>query len=197
MFPKQVDFFFFINVLIYLLTNLKENNAPTPQIKAINELNELGRSMIEKSLNDPKVSLNEVVSLASEKQYQPQSNKLLSLNEIQNQKILSSSGINNNQNTILNDKLENLIISNDSSFFNSLNSLEIKLESIKPSKIEPVILYDKNSLKLVLHFGRDKPMQNIHVLVLSATSSNTNNSLVNFSFQAAVPKVKKNIIILL
>jgi hypothetical protein len=151
--------------------------------------------MIEKSLNDPKVSLNEIVTLASEKQHQPLTNKLLSLNEIQNQKIMSSgagAGIKNNQSTtILNNNLENLAISNDSNLFNSLNSLEVKLESIKPSSIQPVNLYDKNNLKIVLHFGRDNPLPNIHVVVLSVSSSNTNNSLKNFSFQAAVPKTMK------
>lgn len=146
--------------------------------------------MIEKSLNDPKVSLNEIVTLASEKQYQSQPNKLLSLNEIQNQKTLSSSLINNNQNTLtINDKMENLTISNDSNFFNSLNNLEVKLETIKPSNIQPVNLYEKNDLKLVLHFGKEKPIPNVHVVVLSVTSSNTQSSLKNFSFQAAVPKV--------
>lgn len=73
--------------------------------------------------------------------------------------------------------------------FTYLNTLFVELESIKPAHLAPFTLYDKNNLKIVLHFGRDSPAANITVVVISVSSVNTQNTLKNFSFQAAVPKV--------
>ena len=81
--------------------------------------------------------------------------------------------------------------SQNGDIFNILNGLMIKLEDIKPGNIPPLSLYDKNNLKIILHFARDSPNPNINVVVISATSTNSVSSLKNFSFQAAVPKVIK------
>ena len=161
-------------------------NAPqqTPQIKAINELNELGRSLMEKSLNDPKTPLNAAVSSTTSSNNYFLPTKNLSLNEIQQQKNITTTTIKFQSNEI------NTITNNADESFAVLNTLNVKLEEIKPGSVAPMNLYEKNNLKVVLHFARDSPFSNIHVVVISATSSNTTNTLKNFSFQAAVPKVR-------
>ncbi len=174
---------------------------PTPQIRAINELNELGRSLMEKSRNDPKISLNSVVSGMTdwqEKNQASQTNKNLSLNELQQQNNKNIGAQLQTQpqqlqtKSPLLERKENVVAESSSDqLFTALNNLNIKLESIKPSTIPPLTLYEQNNLKLVLHFAKDSPVQNVHIIVLSATSTNMASALKNFSFQAAVPKSMK------
>jgi hypothetical protein len=172
----------------------QQQQHQTPQIKAINELNELGRSLMEKSLNDPKTPLNAAVSQLGSQSQAQSLNKNLSLNEIQLQKTNNNSNSNsnfqNNHVNVVESTTTNTTTTTSDLSFNALNTLFVKLEDIKPSSVAPMNLYEKNSLKIVLHFARDSPSPNIHVVVISVTSSNANNSLRNFSFQAAVPKVK-------
>ena len=54
--------------------------------------------------------------------------------------------------------------------------------------IPPVIAYDKNGLKSMIHFTSNKPRADVQVLVLSTLSTNS-KPVNNFIFQAAVPKV--------
>ena len=179
-------------------------NQPTPQIKAINDLNEMGRILMEKSLNDPKTPLNAAVSnqLGASSSLGFIQTKNLSLNEIQQQKTNTNNKIQSNNsasNSNFNEKNSISSSSNnnnnnnntntDASFV-ALNTLFVKLEDIKPGNVAPMNLYEKNNFKIVLHFARDSPFPNVHVVVISATSSNTSSALKNFSFQAAVPKVK-------
>ena len=149
----------------------------TPQLRALEDLNELGRNLMEKSLSDPKTPLTAAVNTAPSSTQPNTSN--LTLNDLQQIKSTSSVGQTRNV--------------DESSVFNSLNSLFVELESIKPGSVAPFALYDKNSLKIVLHFGRDQPAPDVNVIVISATSSNTQSALKNFSFQAAVPKVSYSI----
>jgi hypothetical protein len=138
---------------------------------------------MEKSLNDPKTPLTAAVASST-------SNSLLS----------SSTSQQNIANLSLNDLQQIKISSTASSqqpqgdestlaLFNALNSLVVQLESIKPGQLAPFTLYEKNNLKVVLHFGRDAPVPDVNVVVISVTSANTQSVLRNFSFQAAVPKV--------
>lgn len=133
---------------------------------------------MEKSLSDPKTPLTAAVNTAPSTSTQPNTSNL-TLNDLQQIKSTSSVGQTRNV--------------DESSVFNSLNSLFVELESIKPGSVAPFALYDKNSLKIVLHFGRDQPAPDVNVIVISATSSNTQSALKNFSFQAAVPKVPYSI----
>ena len=52
----------------------------------------------------------------------------------------------------------------------------------------PVVAYDKNGVKILLHFGKDRPRPDVQVMAVSTMSTNT-SPIKNFSFQAAVPKV--------
>jgi len=52
----------------------------------------------------------------------------------------------------------------------------------------PINAYDKNGLKIVIHVGKNKPREDVHVMVVSIMSTNT-SPVKTFAFQAAVPKV--------
>lgn len=52
----------------------------------------------------------------------------------------------------------------------------------------PLNAYDKNGLKIVIHIAKNKPREDVTVMVVSTISTNT-NPVKNFVFQAAVPKV--------
>lgn len=54
--------------------------------------------------------------------------------------------------------------------------------------LAPVVAYDKNGIKILLHFGKDRPRPDVQVMAVSTMSTNT-SPIKNFSFQAAVPKV--------
>lgn len=55
-------------------------------------------------------------------------------------------------------------------------------------ELQPVTAYEKNSVKTVIHFGKDTPRPDVRVMVVSTMSTNT-TPVKNLSFQAAVPKV--------
>ena len=48
--------------------------------------------------------------------------------------------------------------------------------------------YDKNNMKVVVHFAKDRPRPDVGVMVISIMSTNA-IPVKNFVFQAAVPKV--------
>lgn len=52
----------------------------------------------------------------------------------------------------------------------------------------PITAYDKNGVKVILHFAKDSPRPDITVMVVSVMSTNT-SPVAGFVFQAAVPKV--------
>ena len=54
--------------------------------------------------------------------------------------------------------------------------------------LPPVTAYDKNSVKIMLHVGKNQPRDDVMVLVVSVMSTNT-AAVKGFVFQAAVPKV--------
>ena len=156
----------------------------TPQMKALDALNQLGRNLMEKSLNNPTAPLNAALQQANSFEMPLAPQKNLSLNELQQKKATTpvTSAPTPNSNSINEDHA--------SQVFNSLNNLFVALESIKPSSVQPFGLYDKNSVKIVLFFGRDQPAADVNVIVASVTSLRTNSALKNFSLQAAVPKVR-------
>lgn len=70
-----------------------------------------------------------------------------------------------------------------------LSDIFVKLESIKPSCIAPyTALEEKNGLSVVLNFAKDKPRNDVSVVVVTIISKNE-NALKNILFQAVVPKV--------
>lgn len=70
-----------------------------------------------------------------------------------------------------------------------LSDIFVNLESIKPSSIPPVVaLEEKNGLSVILNFAKDKPREDVSVVVVTILSKNE-SKLTNILFQAVVPKV--------
>ena len=149
---------------------VNNEKAKNPHFKALDDLNELGRSLLENSLSQTPngKSISQINQMKTKK-----------LNEIipEEKHVLAS------QTTAVN-------VLEDSKFLSSFNTLYIELESIRPAiQIQALNLYEKNNLKTVLHFARDIHLDCVYVIVISTTSTNLNEPLKNYLFQAAVTKV--------
>lgn len=74
----------------------------------------------------------------------------------------------------------------------SLADVTVPLESIKPSTLLPVTVFDKHSLRVLFTFARDCPPSRPDVLVVIISMlSSAPIPVTNIRFQAAVPKVMK------
>lgn len=74
----------------------------------------------------------------------------------------------------------------------SLANVFVPLDAIKPSQVCPVTAYDKNGVRVLLHFATDCPAGRPDVLVMVASMLNTAPLPVrNIALQAAVPKTMK------
>nr|XP_056713568.1 ADP-ribosylation factor-binding protein GGA3 [Euleptes europaea] len=74
----------------------------------------------------------------------------------------------------------------------SLANVHVPLESIKPSSALPVTAYDKNGLRILLHFAKECPHGRPDVLVVVVSMLNTAPlPIKNIVLQAAVPKSMK------
>ncbi|XP_067228850.1 ADP-ribosylation factor-binding protein GGA1 isoform X1 [Chanodichthys erythropterus] len=74
----------------------------------------------------------------------------------------------------------------------SLVNLTVPLESIKPSSLLPVTIFDKHSLRVLFHFARDSPPARPDVLVVIISMlSSAPVPISNVRFQAAVPKTMR------
>ncbi|XP_053153180.1 ADP-ribosylation factor-binding protein GGA3 isoform X2 [Hemicordylus capensis] len=74
----------------------------------------------------------------------------------------------------------------------SLANVHVPLESIKPSSALPVTAYDKNGLRILLHFAKECPPGRPDVLVVVVSMLNTAPlPIKNIVLQAAVPKSMK------
>nr|CAD7614224.1 unnamed protein product [Timema genevievae] len=72
-----------------------------------------------------------------------------------------------------------------------LADIFVHLESIKPGNIPPLtVLDEKNGISVVLHFAKERPRQDVSVIVVTTLSKNT-SPLTNYLFQAVVPKTCK------
>lgn len=71
----------------------------------------------------------------------------------------------------------------------SLAEIHVPLESIKPSRLEPITVYDQNGVHVSLHFAKDPPPGHPNVAVVIVSTVNTSALPVkDILFQAAVPK---------
>ncbi|KAM4603789.1 ADP-ribosylation factor-binding protein GGA2-like [Polymixia lowei] len=70
-----------------------------------------------------------------------------------------------------------------------LTNIHVPVESIKPSRLEPITVYDQGGVHVSLHFARDTPPGHPSIAVVVISTVNTSAHLVkDFLFQAAVPK---------
>ncbi|KAL7825909.1 hypothetical protein SRHO_G00336470 [Serrasalmus rhombeus] len=74
----------------------------------------------------------------------------------------------------------------------SLVNVTVPLESIKPSSMLPVTIFDKHSLRVLFHFARDCPPARPDVLVVIISMlSSAPVPITNIRFQSAVPKTMR------
>ncbi|KAM5288692.1 ADP-ribosylation factor-binding protein GGA1 isoform 2-T2 [Ctenodactylus gundi] len=74
----------------------------------------------------------------------------------------------------------------------SLANITVPLESIKPSSILPVTVYDQHGFRVLFHFARDPLPGRCDVLVVVVSMLSTAPQPIrNIVFQSAVPKVMK------
>ncbi|KFW05427.1 ADP-ribosylation factor-binding protein GGA1, partial [Fulmarus glacialis] len=73
----------------------------------------------------------------------------------------------------------------------SLANITVPLESIKPSSILPVTVYDQHGFRVLFHFAKDALPERPDVLVVVISMLSTAPQPIrNIVFQSAVPKVK-------
>lgn len=72
----------------------------------------------------------------------------------------------------------------------SLSDVFVPLETVEPGTSPSINAYDKDGLKIVFHFAKNKPRPDVLVMVVSVMSRNS-CPVKSFLFQAAVPKVMK------
>uniref|UniRef100_A0A3Q2UFN1 ADP-ribosylation factor-binding protein GGA3 n=1 Tax=Fundulus heteroclitus TaxID=8078 RepID=A0A3Q2UFN1_FUNHE len=71
----------------------------------------------------------------------------------------------------------------------SLKNIFVPLETIRPSQLKPITLYNQAGIHVSLHFARDCPSGHPGVAVAVMSTVNTSAlSLKDFMFQVAVPK---------
>lgn len=74
----------------------------------------------------------------------------------------------------------------------SLTNITVPLESIKPSSILPVTVYDQHGFRVLFHFARDPlPGRSDVLVVVVSMLSTAPQPIRNIVFQSAVPKVMK------
>ncbi|XP_060724681.1 ADP-ribosylation factor-binding protein GGA1 [Tachysurus vachellii] len=167
-------------------------SAPTATVKALDDLDMLGKTLLQQSL--PPESLQ-----VKWDKLQPQSKPTL-------RDLQSKSNTNPSSILVYSSEPGNLLNSQHNSEAPALSigpastpqdeislvNVTVPLESIKPSSMLPVTIFDKHSLRVLLHFARESPPSrpDVLVVILSMLSS-APIPITNVRFQAAVPKTMR------
>ncbi|GBL98807.1 ADP-ribosylation factor-binding protein GGA1 [Araneus ventricosus] len=178
-------------------SSLSSNPAPpssaTVASKGLEELDELGQSLLKKSLPDTpavkcefpsapqKVPLSQLIQQKSQSKVDASILNAASSQDVNDVPCLMSS-------SPLSDKISPACSPAHSIL--SLKDIFVPLETIQPGTLPPLNLHEKNGLNVVIHFGKDSPRPDITVMVVSTMSKNS-SPVKNVSFQAAVPKSMK------
>ncbi|CAL1283387.1 unnamed protein product [Larinioides sclopetarius] len=179
------------------LASLSTNSTPlsntTITSKGLEELDELGQSLLKKSLPDTpavkcefpsapqKVPLSQLIQQRSQSKADASILSTASLQDVNDVPCLMSS-------SPLSDKISPACSPAHSIL--SLKDIFVPLGTIQPGTLPPLNLHEKNGLNVVIHFGKDSPRPDITVMVVSTMSKNS-SPVKNVSFQAAVPKSMK------
>uniref|UniRef100_A0A4W4FLH3 Golgi-associated, gamma adaptin ear containing, ARF binding protein 1 n=1 Tax=Electrophorus electricus TaxID=8005 RepID=A0A4W4FLH3_ELEEL len=157
--------------------------SPTPAAKALDELDVLGRTLLDKlqpqskpTLRDlqTKSSTNPATSPSPVLAFPSESGSLLNSQPSHETPALGVAPSSTPQDEI------------------SLASVTVPLESIKPSSMLPVSIFDKHSLRVLFHFARDCPSGRPDVLVVIISMlSSAPVPITNIRFQSAVPKTMR------
>lgn len=197
-------------VINHSASSLQVQAASKPS-GALADLDFLGQSLIQKSLPPdkpalpfiPSSELNQKPSLNQIKQSQgstaaPQPPAAL-VPPSQNQGLLMAANVEDTSppSSANNNKVNPPIVRLNPSIpgpltkeMLSLTDLFVPVETIKPASVPSVTIYDKNGIKIVIHFGREGPKPHILVMVVSTMSTNQ-CQVKDFIFQAAVPKAMR------
>ncbi|XP_059052164.1 ADP-ribosylation factor-binding protein GGA3 [Achroia grisella] len=85
------------------------------------------------------------------------------------------------------DKKDN-VENNKTSDVKSLSDINVTLHSVQPSTVPSFTAFEeKGGITVVLHYCKDKPRPDVNVIVISTTSKNK-SPIVDYKFQAVVPK---------
>ncbi|XP_011308905.1 ADP-ribosylation factor-binding protein GGA3 [Fopius arisanus] len=174
--------------------------------KAMEELNEMGKIMLQESLlgsNRTMKSLVEEfgVSLVRESCPDPgdkdsNKNKTILIDQVLEiggeERKNGSGGENVNWRDDEDDKM---VLSDHGKTqgleIKPLGELHVTLGDIKPSKVPPVTVIDnKNEISVILHFAEGGPREDVTVVVVTTVSKNS-KGLRDYLFQAVVPKTCK------
>lgn len=192
------------------LINTSEKKIDS-KAKALEELNELGETLLKQSLSG-------IVSNSSLKSGSGSSSHFSNLLEtsVKNDKMsdicfksndnVPSHNDTNSQNiiecnvneyadanrssawdaTLIRSSTENSVIPELE--IKSLTDINISLQDIKPGINPPMtVIEEKNGITVVLHFARDNPREDVFVVVITTMSKNS-KPLTDYLFQAVVPK---------
>ncbi|XP_053355526.1 ADP-ribosylation factor-binding protein GGA1 isoform X1 [Clarias gariepinus] len=177
-------------------------SGPVPVVKALDDLDLLGKTLLQQSLPPESLQVKWYSPNKMDK-LQPQSKPTLrdlqsksNPNPVANpSSILAfSSEPANLLNSQPNNEAPALSVGSASTSQDelSLASITVPLESIKPSSMLPVTIFDKHSLRVLLHFARDSPPSRPDVLVVIISMlSSAPMPVTNIRFQAAVPKTMR------
>ncbi|KFV56564.1 ADP-ribosylation factor-binding protein GGA1, partial [Gavia stellata] len=151
---------------------------PSPFTSGMDDLDLLGKTLLQQSLPP------ESQQVRWEKQQPP---PRLTLRDLQNR---SSSGsmAHNPRSTAVPPQPPATTLPQEI----SLANIAVPLESIKPSSILPVTVYDQHGFRVLFHFAKDALPERPDVLVVVISMLSTAPQPIrNIVFQSAVPKVMK------
>uniref|UniRef100_A0A452I9H7 Uncharacterized protein n=1 Tax=Gopherus agassizii TaxID=38772 RepID=A0A452I9H7_9SAUR len=150
--------------------------GPSPVTSGLDDLDLLGKTLLQQSLPP------ESQQVRWEKQPPPR----LTLRDLQN-KTSSGTSVTATSST---PTLLRSISSSPAEI--SLANITVPLESIKPSSILPVTVYDQHGFRVLFHFARDSLPERPDILVVVISMLSTAPLPIrNIVFQSAVPKVMK------
>ncbi|XP_045483996.1 ADP-ribosylation factor-binding protein GGA3 [Pieris rapae] len=95
------------------------------------------------------------------------------------EKILDLAPIVNNTSELSKETVEQKV--------KSLADINVTLQSVHPSKVAPLTVFEDEGVTVVLHFCKDKPRPDVNVFVVS-TRSKHESAIEDYKFQAVVPK---------
>ncbi|NXO53713.1 GGA1 protein, partial [Aramus guarauna] len=158
---------------------------PSPFTSGLDDLDLLGKTLLQQSLPP------ESQQVRWEKQQPP---PRLTLRDLQNRSSSSSTAHNPStlpvlqRSTAVSPRPPATALPQEI----SLANITVPLESIKPSSILPVTVYDQHGFRVLFHFAKDALPERPDVLVVVISMLSTAPQPIrNIVFQSAVPKVMK------
>uniref|UniRef100_A0A8C7ZBQ1 Golgi associated, gamma adaptin ear containing, ARF binding protein 1 n=1 Tax=Oryzias sinensis TaxID=183150 RepID=A0A8C7ZBQ1_9TELE len=160
------------------------SSGSTPGNSALDELDLLGKTLLQQSLPPEGLQVK-----WDKQQSKP------TLRDLQNKSCTSSSVAFTPEHPARLPNLGATLLEKSPTHFQapsaevSLSDVFVPLESIKPSSLLPVTVFDGNSLRVLFHFARDSPPSRPDVLVVIISMlSSAPVPVTNINFQTTAPK---------